>query len=104
MTMTRPVIVPELFALARNTDPQTSHEAAAKMNRTGATNVHADLVLASVASHPDSTAAEIGFDCGLGHHEAQRRLSDLLKTGRVIKGEPRVCRVKGNRMCTWGVV
>lgn len=90
-------------ATARRTDADTSHEAAAAMNASGKAQAHAEMVLAQVRFQPGSTAAEIGAATNLGHHEAARRLADLWNASKVVKGEPRICRINATRMTTWRV-
>lgn len=91
-------------ATARRTDPATSHEAAAEHNASGRAQAHAAMVMEQVRWQPGSTAAEIGAATNLGHHEAARRLADLEHAGKVRKGPPRECRVKGSKMTTWEAV
>lgn len=90
-----------LPTIARNTDPETSHEAAERITESGSRVPQCAIVLDAVRQHPGSTAAEIGEYTRLGHVPAQRRLGDLLRQGTVRQGEPRACYVKGSRMCTW---
>ena len=87
--------------LYRVDDPQTSGLAADEHDARGSRARHADLVLASVHSLTGLTAGEYGERTGLGHIEAQRRLSDLKNAHLVRAGEPRRCGVKGSRMVTW---
>ncbi len=88
-------------ARARHTDPDTSREAARKHNHSGKSRVNRSLVLEAVSQRPGYTAAEYGVITELGHHEAQRRLSDLHKDAAVRKGQKRGCQVKGSQMLTW---
>tara|TARA_Y100000310_G_C20683671_1_gene817628 strand:- start:2884 stop:3252 length:369 start_codon:yes stop_codon:yes gene_type:complete len=94
-------------ARAHRDDTAPAQQAAAKHNRTGKAGAHAQIVLRCVKATPGLTAAEIGQRTGLGHVEAQRRLSDL-KRGRgpsyialVEKGVTKICTVKGSNMTTW---
>ena len=91
-------------ARARDMDDDTSHEAAEWMNRSGKAARHCDLVLSALRDTPNSTAGEIGQLTELGHVEAQRRLSDLLKARRVVKGAKRRCSVKQTNMVMWRLV
>lgn len=93
-----PIIPP---ARSRDADDDTSHEAAERMNRSGKAGRHCQMVLKAVAGHPHCTAGEIGELSGLGHIEAQRRLSDLYRAGEVAKGPKRRCSVKNTTMVTW---
>jgi hypothetical protein len=74
---------------ARNTDPDTSHQAAARL-RAGK---NADKMLRVYHGHPQGLIfTEAGQLAGLDEHEAGRRRSDLLNKGfietRVIDGKP----------------
>ena len=106
----------QLKARARQRDPETSHIAAQKHDASGKTMTNTQIVLDEVASHPGRTAAEYGAMTGLGHAEAQRRLSGLAKAGKVQKvldvcgrydkhGNRRIeivpCPIKGTPMCIW---
>ncbi len=87
--------------LYRSSDPHTSGAAADGHDASGGRLRHADLVMAAVVAGRGMTAAEYGSLTGLGHIEAQRRLSDLEHAHRVRKGAARECREKGTRMVTW---
>jgi len=86
---------------ARADDDQTSHLAASRHYQSGKARRHSTTVLNCVQEHPDQTAAELGAITQLGHHEAQRRLSDLLRDGVVKKGPARKCNKNNNLMVTW---
>lgn len=88
-------------ARAREMDEDTSHEAAKWMNRSGKAVRHYERVLSALHASPNSTAGEVGELTGLGHVEAQRRLSDLLKARCVMKGAKRLCSVNQTNMVTW---
>tara|TARA_R110000824_G_scaffold144093_3_gene311923 strand:+ start:616 stop:969 length:354 start_codon:yes stop_codon:yes gene_type:complete len=88
--------------LSRATDPKTSHEAARKHQPKA--NSNARRVLDAVKKYPDSTACELGQITGLGHIEAQRRLSDLARNFFVEKGNPKQCNIKTTRMMTWRIL
>ena len=90
-------------ALARRSDPPTSHEAAAKMQRSGRADAHCAIVLAAVVAHPGLTYRELADLCGLDPVEVMRRLGDLQLglTPKVVKAEARQSANGGNRMTTW---
>lgn len=69
-----------LFAQARRTDPETSHQAAERARRfvTG----HARAVLIALEAGP-AGQTEIGRRCGLLPHQVNKRLADLAKVGLV---------------------
>lgn len=95
-----------LFALARKTDPATSHKAAQTMNETGATAIQAMRCLNAVQRWPDKTAAELAQLAGIpgmDRYAFNRRLSDLRDNGHVVKGARRACAVLGSECLTWRV-
>lgn len=104
---------PTLFdaPLARHTDPETSHEAAKRMARSGRAKAHAAVALAIVHRAPGRTYQELWAEATDAERETlgdavelMRRLGDLRRAGTVSNGVARVCRVKGNRMMTWEAV
>lgn len=90
---------------ARNTDPKSSHLAAAEMNKTGKRQTHINQLAQVVVANPGKTSAELAFIVADAHphltrHEVARRLPD--GEGQVFfKGESRKCS-QTNRLCiTW---
>lgn len=86
---------------ARRTDPHTSREAARGHRNRGTKQAHRERVWTALVARPGGTAGEYGERTGLGHVEAQRRLSDLERAGYAEKGAARTCETKGSRMKTW---
>ena len=82
-------------------DPETAVEAERTHTSSGKRATHLALVLKAITETPGLTAAEVGERTGLGHVEAQRRLSDLKRMHHVLQGSPRLCTVKGSRMVEW---
>ncbi len=64
-------------ARARRTDADTSHEAAAFMNRSGSAKAHAEMILAVVRAEEGLTAVEIGERLGLTSVQVTKRFVDL---------------------------
>jgi hypothetical protein len=97
---------------ARTTDPETSHEAAAKVLASGQLRESQRITLDAVTSRPGSTAVELaaalaGTPCrGLARDrswwrfELSRRLPELVPV-HVRRGKPRECRVSGSCQTTW---
>lgn len=96
----------DLGAQSRATDPESSHLAAARMDASGRRDAHARIVLSLVAANPGSTSVELHrLAAGrLERHEVSRRLADLERLGRVVRGPSRLCGVKGTLMLTWTMV
>lgn len=94
------------FPAARDEDPPSSHAAADRMTKSGRRDAHARIVLALVTANPGSTSVELHrLAAGrLERHEVSRRLADLERLGRVVRGPSRLCTVKGTLMLTWDAV
>ena len=89
-------------ARARRKDPQTSHEAATKLNRAGKTKAQAEAVLAAVKRFPGHTSSELAGRVGLDRYQVARRLPELRKAGLVSNGQQsRPCEVTGFSAMTW---
>ena len=82
--MTQPWIAPELplWAAARATDPQTSHDAAASVHEFA--GEHHRAILEALAVGP-GTADEIGDRCGLDGHKVGKRLGEMRRAGMVTR-------------------
>ena len=87
--------------IARNTDPETSHLAAARITRSGDRAAHMALMLAAVIANPGRTSGELAFISGLERHEASRRLSDLHDKAKVYRQGKRKCERMGTMQMCW---
>ena len=88
--------------LYRQTDPETSREAARAITSSGKSHSLQQQCLEYIREHPDETAGEIGDGTGLGHDKVWRRLSELKNNGYIVMGEPKVW--NGRRQGTWRLV
>jgi DNA-binding transcriptional ArsR family regulator len=88
-------------ARARNTDPVTSHIAAATVERTGVASTQRAQILHYVAHHPDLTASEIAEGLGIERIIPGKRLPELRDAGYLVNGAERTCRVRGTKCMTW---
>lgn len=88
-------------ALARNTDPLTSHEAAARIVAIGTAADHRSLLLDAVGRMPGRTCAELARMVGLDRHQASKRLPELRAAGLVRNGADRKCSIAGTTQMTW---
>lgn len=74
---------------ARRDDPETSHEAADWVRRSGVLRGHQQLVLGAVRKHPGATYLEIATASGLDRHAVARRLKELepfhVKRGEIVR-------------------
>jgi len=94
--------------VARDTDPDTSHEAAAKITAAGKRDAHAAIVLRLIVANPKSTYLELWAAAGENDKESlgesftiMRRIAGLESWGKVKRCGRRICRVNGLRMTTW---
>ena len=99
--MARQVVFVFSPPIARTTDPDTSHEAAARHSASGARSTNAQRVLAAMLPGQPETFREIALRCGLDPVETMRRLNDLRCAGLVEVGPKRECRIARTRMQTW---
>ena len=81
-------------------DPDSAIQAEVYMNQSGKRFTHQETVTAFVKAAPGRTAAEIGYLSGMGHIEAQRRLSDCSGV-TVVKGKIKKCPINKTSMVTW---
>lgn len=95
--------------IVRATDPESSHEAAARHTASGARQRHAEIALALVRRMPGSTCIEL-FETTATNEEQKalgssvelmRRLGDLRASKVIGNGEQRLCKRKGTKMITW---
>lgn len=89
------------MAYARETDPHTSHLAAAEAERSGRAMAQRARCLEAVVLHPGWTAAELALSAGLERHAPSRRLPELRETGHVRNGMSRCCRITGRLSLVW---
>ncbi len=86
---------------ARNTDPDTSHEAARDLVASGMQAQQQAQVAAAVRQHPGLTSRELAFSAGLDRYMVARRLPELESDGLVVHGAPRICSMSRKRCQTW---
>jgi hypothetical protein len=88
-------------ARSRRDDPTTSHEAAIRIEKSGAAADQRALCLAQIKRNPGMTAAEVAVAQRMERHAPSRRLPELRDAGLVFNGHPRLCTVQGSRSLTW---
>ncbi len=93
---------PPPVARARRDDPASSHDAAERMNASGATGDHAARILAVVSRGGGWTAWEITRAAGFTTNvEVSRRLSGINEIVRADASLDRACRVTGRKCSTY---
>lgn len=86
---------------ARNTDPDTSHEAARDVVDSGTQAQQQAQVESALRQHPGLTSRELAFSAGLDRHMVARRLPELEAEGLAVHGAPRICSMSRKRCQTW---
>lgn len=86
---------------ARNTDPDTSHEAARDLVDSGTQAQQQAQVVSALRQHPGLTSRELAFSAGLDRHMVARRLPELEAEGLAVHGAPRICSMSRKRCQTW---
>ena len=71
-----------LFAAARASDPETSHQAAAQAG--GLATKHQRQILAALLDGP-AGASGIAARCGLLSHQVNKRINELARDGRIVQ-------------------
>lgn len=90
--------------IARNTDANTSHRAAAEITASGKRATQQHVMLRGVQAHPGKTSAELAVICGVDRYVAARRLPELRDAELVSNGESRRCSRTGKAAMTWVAV
>lgn len=94
-------------ALARTTDPETSHLAAEHVVSSGLHAIQKHQALQAVKNFPGRTSHELAAAIGGGtetRYMLARRLADLEHDKKVCKGGTRDCRITGHKASTWYLV
>lgn len=94
------------MALARNTDPHTSHEAAFMVEILGETERRRREIKRLVERFPGHTSRELSVKMAAkwllrDRYGIARRLSDLEHMRLVSKGPARACRIGGRSAVVW---
>lgn len=84
---------------ARNTDPQSSKEAAHEMVDSGRMAGQRLAVYVALKRHNNCTTQELSQASGIPVHIIGRRMTELDRMGLVSRGPQRLCKV-GNRNAT----
>ena len=88
---------------ARATDPDTSHDAAEYVVRSGLAGAQQAKTIAAVRAYPGHTALEIAERLNIDRYMLGRRLSECEKAGSVVRGPATTCTVSNRRAHTWSL-
>ena len=91
-------------ATARANSPETSHQAALRLEMTGKRERNEQIVLAAVTRNPGRTCGELGRITGLDRVGVAPRLTGLLHAGKVTQGARRRCEYQKTNQVTWYAV
>lgn len=87
--------------MARRTDPETSHAAAAEHVASGANAAQRAACLRVMSPDVGMTSDEIAAAAGIERHASARRLPELERDGLVVRGPARLSQVGGRVGVTW---
>lgn len=87
--------------LARKDDVSTSHEAAEAIQNDETHRLQMDLVRKALCLYPGMTSAELASRSGIERHTVARRLPDLMKKGKAVRGNKITCWATGYTSFTW---
>ena len=88
--------------LARNTDPATSHLAAAEIHGEGKLAGLRRRAFQLVQDHPGKIARELSVIAGDNDARTiNRRLGEVEKLGLIYRGVERRCKITGRLCATW---
>ena len=93
-----------MTAIARNSDPISSHAAAAAITQSGTRAIQKDATLKAVRQWPGCTSYELAEKVGGGlasRYMLARRLPELAKDRLVDRLGLRHCRITGHLATTW---
>lgn len=86
---------------ARTSDPETSHEAAEHVTRTGARAAQQRIAANAVDCYPGLTSMELAVRTGLCRFMLARRLPECRTGGSVRMGKIRSCSITGRSAHEW---
>lgn len=81
--------------LAHRNDPETSLEAAKDLCATGTLGRMEQLALTLVLQWPGKTAAELERQHNYEKGQLAKRISTLITTGKLVRGDKRKCDISG---------
>ncbi len=97
--------------IARNTHPETSHQAAEYMNKSGKRQKQIEECVEYVLFWPRCTSRELEYKSTwsmhafklrkLTHEQLHKRLPDAVTAGLIKKGPARKCTITGRMACVW---
>lgn len=87
--------------IARDSDPESSHEAAREITQSGARMRQLEIVLNAVRERPGCTSLELSTRIRLDRYAVARRLPELESAGLIRRGEIRLCSVGERKGITW---
>lgn len=87
--------------IARSSDPESSHRAAAEITASGRRQQQITMVINMVRKFPGMTSMELAGMTGEDRYVIARRLPEAVTAGAICKGQQRACSVTGKLALTW---
>jgi hypothetical protein len=87
--------------IARSSDPESSHRAAAEITASGRRQQQITMVINMVRKFPGMTSMELAGMTGEDRYVIARRLPEAATAGAVCKGQQRSCAVTSKLALTW---
>lgn len=87
--------------IARATDPESSHRAAAEITASRRRQQQIAMVINMVRKLPGMTSMELAGMTGEDTYVIARRLPEAVTAGAIVKGIQRPCSVTGKLALTW---
>ena len=87
--------------IARNNDPNASHEAGEYMNASGHRARHQEMAVKAVELYAGMTSLEIATHANLCRFMLARRLPECELAKRVRRGQERRCSISKRKAATW---
>lgn len=91
----------DLKARSRNSDPETSYDAARLVEISGKAGSQRRRCYDAIRLQPGLTSSEVDNLLGFSREVAHRRLPELRDAGLLKTGPERVCRIRGTSHLTW---
>ncbi len=86
---------------ARNTDPNSSHDAAAHVTLSGARAKQQAMAVKAVEQYPGLTSLELANRTSMDRYVLARRLPEAEEGLAVRRGQERRCSISGRLAITW---
>jgi len=87
--MTQLTLFDHPTASARNSDPESSHDAARYVESSGVAEIARQRILEALGKEDGMTGHEIAFATGMTEPQVMRRMKEIETGGAVYRGDPK---------------